>query len=207
MGFVMIRDGATQREVQLSPVSAHPVIGRDGSIWTHTGGNYRLEQHAPDGTPRKLIGVSLPERETPIMTVADAESLVVQRQRAGPIGTRTTSDENRPFLPARVFVQVDSTGLIWVMRLQRAPDADTIKVAYEYLSPDEAPEERSIPRNTEDRMYRTVVEVIDPSQGELIARHELPFLGVLTAPGYVGRVRVDDSGHYVVKVYRLALTG
>ena len=52
----------------------------------------------------------------------------------------------------------------------------------------------AIPRNTEDRLYHTVVEGIDPRRGELLARHEIPFLGVRVAPGCVGHVRISDSG-------------
>src|SRR5687768_3454713 len=43
----------------------------------------------------------------------------------------------------------------------------------------EAPGENTIPRDVEDRWYRTTVDVFDPVRRQLVARAELPFLGIL----------------------------
>jgi hypothetical protein len=101
----------------------------------------------------------------------------------------------------------DSTGLLWVIRTVPAPSYDTITFKGLFLSPNEAPGEMTIPRNVEDRLYHTIVEVIDPSVPELVARRELPFLGHAAATGYIARVTMDESDHYVTTVYRLVLRG
>jgi hypothetical protein len=76
----------------------------------------------------------------------------------------------------------------------------------ERLSPDEAPMEETVPRDAEDRLYHTVIEVIDPDRAAVLARLELPFMGVRVAQGYISRITMDASGHYVTTVHRLRFT-
>jgi hypothetical protein len=190
-------------------VDATPVVAPDGSVWTKLGSQYRLEQHAPDGAARKLIGVSIPGMRTPVMTRTDAESLLVKARSggSGSVAVRdpTAADATALLSIGRSTVQIDNDGLLWMMRTVRAPRADTIKVTRDYLSPNEAPGEGTIPRNVTDRLHHTIVEVIDPSRGELIARVELPFAAIPVTPGYVGRVRTDEMERYLVHVYKLRL--
>jgi hypothetical protein len=63
----------------------------------------------------------------------------------------------------------------------------------------------TIPREVEDRRSHTVIDVIDGKRGILLARTELPFLGILAAPGFVGRVTTDEDGFYVTTLYPLRL--
>lgn len=71
------------------------------------------------------------------------------------------------------------------------------------MSKSEAPGEVVIPRDAEDLRSHTIVEVIDPRQRRILARAELPFLGIPAAPGHIGRVTQDDDGFYVSSIYPL----
>lgn len=184
-----------------------PVLGQDGFVWTFENVNYRLERFDAAGKPQMLIGLRVPEWPKPIMTVAEAESAAVvirERIRSAKVAPRPVSDmARRP--RTRTNLMVDTDGLLWVVRNVPAPSYDTIRFQREDMSRSEAPGELVIPREVEDRRSHTVVEVIDPRQQMLLARVTLPFLGLLAAPGYIGRVSQDDEGFYVVSIYPLRL--
>jgi hypothetical protein len=185
-----------------------PVVSPRGEIWTFMNPNYRLERHARNGNTEKLIGVSVPDWSPPLLTRTQFDSVRQKALAARGSVTRATPAQaaamsKRP--RSKLDVMVDSTGLLWIARNVGAPGWDTINVSLEYLSPHEAPGEASIPREQEDRLYQTIIEVIDPERGELLARTSLPFLGHLAAPGYVGRVTMYESGHYRTMVYPVVL--
>jgi hypothetical protein len=179
-------------------VDSRPALAPDGTIWTNLG-QYRLEQHAPDGTPKRLIGVTPPDGVRPTMTAGEADSLMQIARGSSPAPRQPTS-RSRPGP-----IQIDEEGLIWLVRFVRAPGADTITIKMDYLAPNEAPQEGTIPASTQDRLYHTVVEVIDPARGELIVRATLPFNALMVRPGFIGRLRADDMDRYLVDVYRLSL--
>jgi hypothetical protein len=187
-----------------------PAVAPDGSVWTWLPHGYRLEHHSAAGIPHQLFGMKVPDQPTPIMTVAQAESIAAAFER----GDRKVIAERaakywgagkRGAPRPKMHLMVGSDSLLWVVRNVPAPSWDTIQVKGEKLSPDEAPEEVTIPRDVEDRLYHTIVEVIDPRRAQLIARAELPFLGIPAAPGYIGRVTADDDGFYVPTIYKLTL--
>jgi hypothetical protein len=177
-------------------LDSRPALAPDGTIWTAL--NFRFEQHAADGTRKRLIGMALPGAR-PIMTEAEADSLMRIARAASQPPTPVTERVRAGTL------QVDERGLLWIVRAERAPGADTIKVVMDYLSPDEAPMEGTVQANIQDRLFHTIVDVIDPARGELIARTTLPFNGLVVRPGFVGRLRADELDRYIVDVYRLAL--
>jgi hypothetical protein len=190
---------------------ARPIVAPDGSLWTFTDGNYRLERFARDGTVQQLIGViAPPARRPPVMTAREVDSLQnLLRSRPSVRIENARADGllvgNRSAPRSRTHMLVDSTGLLWVVRNIPAPRWDTIPITPLHLSPDEAPGETTIPREQEDLMQNAVVEVIDPRRARLLARTTLPFTGMLAAPGYVARVTADDDGHYRTEMYRVAL--
>jgi hypothetical protein len=178
-------------------LDSRPSLAPDGTIWTVL--NHRLEEHAPDGTRKRLIGITFPGEPRPVMTEREADSLMqIARETSQP----TVGSTSR--IRAGVL-QIDEDGLLWTVRTVRAPGADTIKVVMDYLAPNEAPQEGTVPANTQDRLYHTIVDVIDPARGELIARTTLPFNGLVVRPGFVGRLRADELDRYLVDVYRLVL--
>jgi hypothetical protein len=188
-------------------VAVIPVVGHDGSFWTVTSAGDRLERHRPDGVPETLIGILRDPARRPLLTEVEAESLASLR-RAGLMPRFSTAEEARRFatMPKqRTSMAVDSTGLIWLVRTVPAPSYDTIKVTLVDMSKTEAPEEIVIPRNIEDRRSHTIVEVIDPREHKLLARTTLPFLGILAAPGYVGRVTQNSDSSYATSLYPVRL--
>jgi hypothetical protein len=181
-----------------------PALAPDGSVWTYMQSNYRLEHHDRTGMTRQLIGVMLPDVDGPIMTAADADSVWKARESAG---NKVVAVKGKPRVRPvpQMSAHVGSGGLLWITRIVPAPRWDTITVKVDHFSPDEAPEETTIPRDIEDRLYHTMVEVIDPVKGQLLARRELPFKGVGVGAGLVGRVTADGSGAYVVSMYLFEL--
>lgn len=162
----------------------------------------RFEQHASDGASLRVIGIAIPGMPPPVMTIEEVDSLLAQDVDAQGRPTQSKS----PVTRATVSFQVAATGELWVLRGVRAPGADTIRVIRDYLAPDEAPLEGTIPPSIEDRLQHTIVEVVDPVSARLLARIELPFRGIPVAPGYVGRIRQGPDGHYLVSVYRIDLS-
>jgi hypothetical protein len=197
---VRVVSGKEQFEVPMI-TRARPVESLDGSIWTLTPGN-RIEQHAPDGKSMRVLGLRFPGGDAPLMTLSQAESLA-----AAKTSTSSGSAKKSPPKPATriTALQVDQAGLLWVLRTFPAPGSDTIKAKVDYLSPNEAPEEGTIPEDILDRKSHTYVDVIDPKEGIVLARAELPFRGVPVRAGYVGRITTNDDGFYVVSVYPLRL--
>jgi hypothetical protein len=207
VGKGSVRSGSREREHDVRMVGA-PTLAPDGSIWTSVHGNYRLERHDPDGTPRQLIGVALPGQSPPRLRAAEVESLAAVNKRPPPSRRRPVNARPR-IMPWRTAttLSVDTTGLLWVVRTIAAPRWDTITVSAQYLSPHEAPGEATIPRAVEDRFYHTIVDVIDPRRAELLGRAHLPFHGHSAAPGWIARVTTDEDGHYLTSVYQLVLRG
>jgi hypothetical protein len=215
VGTARLRSAGTERDVPVIS-RAEPVLAPDGTVWTKVG-DTRFERHDTAGTPRQLIGIARPGQPPPLMTLAQADSIRQLQARSPEQGRGARGAGQAPTLLSergslrlagqsrQSWLAVDADGLLWLTRTIRAPGADTIKVTKDYLSPDEAPGEATVPRDIEDRLKHTVVEVIDPKRGQIVARRELPFDGFPMSPGFVGRVTQDAEGVYVTSVYHLVL--
>jgi hypothetical protein len=207
IGFVTEwRSGATTWKGE-QRVNIRPVLGQDGTIWTMTELGERLERHRADGVPDMVIGIQRDSMPRPILTEIEAESLAAIR-RSGPRPRQAFPEEAKRFRHrprTTASVAVDSVGLIWIVRTVPAPAYDTIQLQQVDMSKTEAPGEFVIPREVEDRRSFTVVEILDPREHKLLARTTLPFLGMLAAPGYIGRVTQDEDGFYLSSVYPLRL--
>jgi hypothetical protein len=190
-----------------STENAIPLLAPDGSIWTYMRENYRLERHDSTGRPTHLFGFTVPEWGAPLMTVAQADSQVAATGRLVLGHWYRHPANQKAVVYARISASIDADGLIWVVRHMPAPRMDTIRVSVDYLAPHEAPGEATIPRAIEDRLYQTIIEVIDPKRLAVIARTRLPFLATGSTPGFVVRVTTDDDGYYAASVYRLSLRG
>jgi hypothetical protein len=204
-GTTWVRQKASDAWVA-SRTPSEAVMAPDGSVWTTVHETYRLERHAPAGATKQLIGVEVPGRDRPRLTAAAIDSVAPKEPGPpGPFARDVMWVQGGNTVRLRTGMLVDTAGLLWVFRSIMAPKFDTITVTVDYLAPDEAPEERTIPRDIEERLTHTIVEVIDPQRAELIARATLPFQAFPTAPGYAGRVSADDRGQYVTSVYPLRL--
>jgi hypothetical protein len=198
-----VTSGEPSREVE-PRLPAEGTVGADGMVWTYSNVNYRIEGHDSAGVPRKLFGVRVAGAPPPVMTQADMDSAFAAK-RLIPVYIVISSERSTAKLQPRMWVDVDSMGLLWVSRQVPAPSWDTIQPKGQKLSPHEAPGEVTVPREIEDRLYHTIVEVIDPAIGQLVARIELPFRGERVRAGFAGRVTANDEGFYVPIVYRLRL--
>lgn len=178
-------------------------VASSGALWTYAQGNYRLEQHDTNGVARKLFGVRVAGEPAPLMTATEIDSAAKEKRYITSFNRVTSKNVSRKLNP-RMWVDTDSAGLLWVSRQIPAPSWDTVTTKG---SPPnhEAPSEELIPPDVEDRLYHTIVEVIDPRVGRLLARHEFPFRGVRVRGGYIGRVTANDDGYYMPSVYSLAL--
>ena len=181
---------------------AIPTLSPAGDIWTYVDLQYRLEKHSVAGKSVRLIALQLANGGQPVMTEAQAESLIRKDGRV----TAAIGRARGPDGPGNITsLQPDTADLLWVFRRERAPRADTINRRYEYRSPDIAPGERTIPADVIDRLHHTVVEVVDARQAQLLARTVLPFYSKPVGPGYAGRIIEDAAGNYIVRVYKLTL--
>lgn len=192
-------DGVYEYQHKLRP----DVFGApDGSVWTLAQTNYRLEQHDTNGVARKLFGVITSDSPVPAMTEED-----VRRRAADghpiPDHPVVRSEKTKRHLRPIRWVDVDDSGLLWVSRQIPAPAWDTIAPKRKMADAHEAPDEEVIPSEVADRLYHTIIEIIDPRVGRMLARIELPFMGERVRPGFIGRVRANDDGLLLPTVYRL----
>ncbi len=186
----------------------HPRFGssvtadiREG-FWTLGLHDYRLEWHDALGVPRKLFGVRTDDDPNPVMTEQELSAsptlshAFAMRVFGGGSGLRRAQ-----------WLDVDSTGLLWVTRVDSAPRYDTIALQTEYRAKYEAPGEGTIPLSVQDRRHHSIVDVIDPERGVRLASLRLPFRAVRVSAGVVGRLTEDDEGFIVARAYMLTLTG
>lgn len=96
----------------------------------------------------------------------------------------------------------DDVGRIWTFTSVPAP---TWKEAWPPRRPDGTVETRMAAVEF-DKLYRTMVEVIDPVAGRVVARSELDQLVVAALPGFHAVLHVTDADGFVrLKVVRLSL--
>lgn len=114
------------------------------------------------------------------------------------LGTPTT-----PPPPFVAGIQQDRAGLVWVLVHTPAP---TWREAWPKLSPETR--EVSSRMIAKERMYSTIIEVIDPRIGRVVARQTLNSFGV---PGLAGEkialYDVDPDGYGRITVLSVSLAG
>jgi len=200
----VIDDGTKRDPIKMDlPLESNVFPVRDGSFWMVSDGNYRLEQYDATGTPRKLFGVHIAGEPAPVMTVAEAKAAVSSGRKIDPWGGVHSKKTKYQFQLHR-WVDVDANGLLWVTRQVAATSWDT--VAYrEIKTTSEFGPESMIPPDIEDRLSHSVLEIIDPKNGRMLARHTFPFRASRVGPGFVGRVATNAEGFLVPIVYRVRL--
>ena len=121
VGTGLLKSGRRQRTSTIR-MNGSPTVAPDGSIWTLTQGNYRIERHDAYGKSRQLLGVTAPDLPPPRLTVAEAESVAALTKRPTP-PRRLPTNAPRPITPSqtRSTLTVDTTGLLWVVRTIPAP--------------------------------------------------------------------------------------
>ncbi len=113
-----------------------------------------------------------------------------------------SSSPERPAAPLILGVWEDAGGMLWVYT--RVGDRNWRRgLGRERL----VEGQRSYEIDNPDLLFDTMVEVIDPTRGELVASFRRDDLwGLVIAPGLLGQVRENDDGAYRIEVQRISLT-
>ena len=175
---------------------------RDGTVWTLGNTNYRLEHHDSAGVSRKLYGVRAQGEAVPMLHAEDVKKARANGQRISD-WPEVRSTKTKRVLRPQNWVDVDSAGLLWVGRQIAAPAWDTIAPALQLYPNSEAPEEENLSMDVESRLYHTVIEIIDPAVGQILARVTLPFMGHRVGAGFIGYVTATEDGYVIPSLYRL----
>jgi hypothetical protein len=161
----------------------------DGSYWL-VGPGYRLESVMPDGTTRRLIGVHTPPswNSDLFMSAPEYESHMTARSSASPqeglsMAIRNVARLNDSLLA--VVAQVPKPG--W-KEIVDAMDADEFS-DLSYL----------------ERIYDTLIDIVDYRQGIVLARQLRHGTGYLTNDGLYYNVRASELGVIQVELFEVAL--
>lgn len=186
-----------------------PVVGEDGNLWIYHADQYRIEARSSEGRTLRVIGVRTPAFPlAPVLTAAAADSLLTGETRAVRLAERAPRREllRRVIERKSLGIAAGRDGLVWVATL--APKPGWERIALEPMRESvEAPGENLLAPDDESALRVTVVEVLDPARGELIARTAVPFGAALFAAGYLARPVTDITGHLRMEVHRVTLRG
>lgn len=153
-------------------------VGRSGHIWMTYPTAYRIEQWSPDGALRRTL-------------VRDAEWF--------PAWSGYDRREPRRQRPRPVFIQVheDSAGLLWTR----------IQVADRDWAPMVAIGEPTVAGTDQSRYWDSIIEVVDPMQGRVLARARVdPVLVPVSGNGsLLYSYRETITGEIAIDVWRLRL--
>lgn len=179
------------------PVEVNPVqpfetfrkagAGRAGRFWSaREFYKYRLEEWSTDGHLLRVL--------EPRSRWFPANSPI-----RGEAPGRVTPD--KPALPDVMGIWTDPEGRVWIAA--RVPDPGS-RSAFE--RPVTAEGEQHYPIRDVEAVWNTIIEVIDPTRGRVVARAEFPWVVL----GTLGRNRVfaiskQDDGTPVVTVVELSL--
>jgi hypothetical protein len=98
--------------------------------------------------------------------------------------------------PYLIDVQADPRGLLWTVLIVPRPD---------FKPPGEP---RAYPLGEVATIYRTMIEIIDPNSGRVVARRIVPsMVHGFAAPGMIYSHREDAAGDLVYDVWRVQLEG
>lgn len=179
--------GSSSGELRLDPPATWETIAvaRDGRVWTSPHYTYRLTMRTADGLPIRTLN-------------RDAPWFVANASRV--LGNRTTPPSCRV-----VAIREDADGLLWVFA---SVPAENWRDAWAKTPP--PPLGRGELRSNMiavEKLWKTVVEVIDPRSTRVVARADLDEWVFAALPGRkaVGR-RIDAEGVPQVAVLQFALS-
>jgi hypothetical protein len=176
--------------------------GPDGRVWAaERAGNYRLAQIDSTGRTVHTIVRSSPEvwNVAAFATRASVDSVVALYGRRDMTRALMSRPRHSPIPPTTSISGIHQTGdTLWVSLHVAAEDWRTVPL--EYAGYDVEPSESS-----QERLYDTVVEVLELQSGRLIARGALPGTGQLLNDGSFARVSYDEDGIVRVEHYQVRL--
>lgn len=179
--------------------------GRDNkTAWVAEPGNYRLEEiDLVTQETKRVIGVNAPWFDhAPIMTVEEsrdhfAKTTMVRKNVD--VNKRPERMEHAPMTFLR-DMQLDERGRMWLVWQVPAAGWDTVTLKYPHL------EEMAISNELNDRLWSSVVDVLDVERGALVARRRFPFHAHLAAPEFIAHSYFDESGIPKVEVWQMRVT-
>ena len=178
------------------------VHGSNGTLWHAERRNYRIEQLDHEGRTRRVIVGRLAH----MPGFANLDSAIQVRRSTPPRRRPHLTPQTRPKRlerPPRSQVAglyEDAQRRLWVLLHVPVANWQEIELMYD-------------PRSTEgrladfmhDRLLQTVIDVIDPATGELLARHSRPGRGFLANDGSFYHPLVTPEGLIRVEVLSLHL--
>ncbi len=173
-------------------------------FWLSERGQYRLEQVDTTGQTTRVITVATPWWFV-FSTPAEVEAYF---DTVRPPDDMPRSADRRPPRLARrppfsvVSVVPDSAGLLWVAHHTHVGDWDTLDAEY-----DRGTSEVRLADDMKGRMFRTVLDVIDPEQRTLLARRIIPGYGWIANDGAFIHMQYREDGIVAMTISALRLHG
>lgn len=177
-------------------------LGRveDDGFWIAEIGTYRLERLDLNGEVTRTLGVSAPPSFYSL-TFMSREAAEEARRQAR-VTNRSELMAARPAtLPAPPIFRVAGLGVLddMLVVVANVPAAgwDTIQVAYASGG------EVALEDGVYPRIYATVVDVVDPATGTLLARTRLPGYGALASDSVIATLHADEYGVITGRLFRV----
>ena len=176
-------DGGNPRPLDTDKLMLRLASPQGGNVWTADAMKYRLTQW-----DRNLEALQTLERHPRWWS----------RPSVDLVGSRS-----KPPDPHVVALELDETGLLWIFA--HVPGTDW-RAGWPQSKP--GAQETSVNEMRLDRLYRTVVDVIDPQAGTLVATTTIDRFTVNALPDRrLATYAVTNEGIPVVEVLKLHITG
>ncbi len=173
-------------------------------FWLSESGQYRLERSDTLGRVSRVVTVATPwwyVFNSTAEVQAFFDSLPAPDEIPSGAEKRPRRLRYRP--PFRIASVVpDAAGKLWVAHHTHVDNWEVLEAEYDRSSSDVR-----LADEMNGRMYRTVLDVIDPEQGVLIARRIIPGYGWIANDGTFIHVRYRDDGIVALDISSLALSG
>jgi hypothetical protein len=191
----VVREFGPPPDMAASSTPRFPLIfaGSPGHIWLPDNFQYRLQEWSTDGTLRRTVV----RKPTWFPTLPASELSRALRETSG-VKVR------RP-MPWLGKGYQDSAGLVWTFSTIADEDWNQVRV-FTQAGP-HGPSER-IEDDEWHNFYDTMIEVIDPGRGKLVAALRSDFhLRIVDGGPYLYSVRNDSSGARLIDLWRFDLKG
>ena len=174
------------------------------TFWLSERKQYRLERVDTLGRVTRVIAVVTPWW---FVFSTPAEFQAYEDSTRPPDPSRPFADPRPPRLRWRppfgiASIVPDSAGRLWVAHHTHVSDWDKLDAEYE-----RGTSEVRLADDMKGRMFRTVLDVIDPERGALLARRIVPGYGWIANDGTFIHMQYRENGIVAIDVSRLRLQG
>jgi hypothetical protein len=182
------------------------------SVWIAEPKGYRLEQRLITEDASfpvvRVLGVKAPwllVGQAPFMTPAETlEAFEKGKKRSSAPQSHEAPAERPEFLqraPETLLrgLSVDSEDRLWLVWQAPARGWDTVRTKYAHR------DELLLSSGLNDRLWETIVDVIDTKTGVLRLRTKFPFHAHLAAPGFIAHPFYSGLGEPEVRIWSISL--